>query len=174
MIRARPLLMALTFALPCALAGAEECKGFKWDVSREQALFTGKSSAIMAGTEEGKAPGIQPDKLYDVALAPQEQVHLVAKPGKTMIPDGASAGLLRVRVAKAGTYRVAVSQAFWIDVVSAGSTLASLDFSGSHDCERPRKIVVYELPADRELFLPLSGPTDAHVLLSVTLVSARP
>lgn len=173
MIRNRIVIATALLTCLQVPAWAQGCKDFKWDVSREQALFAGKALEIKAGSEVAKAPQLQVEQLYDVGLVAQEQVKFAAVPGKKMISDGASAGLMRVQVAKAGTYRVSVSHAFWIDVVDGGKVLGSLDFSGSHDCDQLRKVVAYDLPEGVELIIQLSGNVESQVLLSVTAVNDK-
>ncbi|HEV3286365.1 MAG TPA: hypothetical protein VG011_06415 [Steroidobacteraceae bacterium] len=56
--------------------------------------------------------------------------------------------------------------------MDGGQFIKSRDFQGSHDCERPHKIVEFELPAVRELPLQLSGSGEESLLLAITAVSA--
>lgn len=90
------------------------------------------------------------------------------------MPDGSAAGLARFRTEKAGRYRVAITSGHWIDIVDDGRLIKSRDFQGARGCERPHKIVEYELPGNRELTLQLSGSPDAEVVLSVTVVATAP
>jgi hypothetical protein len=115
---------------------------------------------------------LQIDKLYEVKLASQGGVTFVQTPGKPTLPDNAQAGLVRFQSGKAGRYRVAMTSGHWIDVVDGGRIIKSRDFQGARGCERPRKIVEYDLPANRELTLQLSGASNATVLLTVTALAA--
>jgi hypothetical protein len=69
---------------------------------------------------------------------------------------------------------VAITSGHWIDVADGDKLLKSHDFQGARGCERPRKIVEYDLPAGRELTLQLSGASDATVILAVTAVQGEP
>ena len=80
-------------------------------------------------------------------LAIQSTVIFVAKPGKPTPGDGAYAGLVRFRVAKAGRYRVSISGGHWIEVVDGTQVVSSRDFQGQHGCQRLHKIVEFDLPA---------------------------
>jgi hypothetical protein len=117
-------------------------------------------------------PELQPDKLYALQLAGQDKVSFVTTPAKPTLDDGAQAGLARFRVEKAGLYRVSITSGHWIDVLDGVQVVTSRDFQGSRGCERPHKIVEYELPAGRELTLQLSGSPDATVILAITPVAA--
>ncbi len=174
MIRIAMLIAAVSLASVQTLAQADSCEGFKWDVSRERALFAADPQGIVAGRGGEKVVSIEPEHLYELRLAPQEQVQLAAPPSKKSISDGASAGLVRFHVEQEGQYRVALSHGFWVDVIVDGKPLQSLDFSGSPDCAAPRKVVVYALPARQELLLQLSGNVEESVRVSVTAVSAKP
>lgn len=174
MIRIAKLIAAAGLITVHSLSLAGGCEGFKWDVSRERALFATQPEKASAGLDAVKITDIEPGRLYELKLAPQEQVQLAAAPGKKSISDGASAGLLRFHVERDGQYRIALSHGFWIDVIANGAPLSSLDFSGSPDCAAPRKVVVYRLPAKQELLLQLSGNVEGSVRLSVTAVSDKP
>jgi molybdenum ABC transporter molybdate-binding protein len=154
-------------------ADTDPCNGFTWDVSRERAVMKQTPRAVAASVKPGAdVPQIEPEKLYGVTLAGQSTVTFVATPGKPTLNDGARAGLVRFRVEKAGRYRVSISGGHWIDIVDGTQLVSSRDFQGQHGCERPHKIVEYELPAGRDLTLQFSGSTDAQVIVAITAVSA--
>jgi hypothetical protein len=46
----------------------------------------------------------------------------------------------------------------------------SVDFQGHVGCERPSKIVEFDLPAGRDLTLQFSGSNDAEVFVAITAV----
>ncbi len=70
-----------------------------------------------------------------------------------MLAEGAFGGLMKLKVERAGAYRVSIDSGFWLDIVSAGKSLPALDFNGVRQCVGPHKIVVYDLPAGSELTL---------------------
>ncbi|MFC4252971.1 hypothetical protein [Sinimarinibacterium flocculans] len=163
------LTVVLGVILPAATFAQDGCDGFKWDnVAAERALFATAAEDVRAGTDPGTAPTIVPDRLYRAALSPQETLRYAAPPSKKMLADGASGGLLRFRVARAGLYRVALDAGFWIDVVADGTAIPSVDFGGSPGCAAPRKIVIYELPAGRDLLLQLTGAVSTQVQVALT------
>lgn len=165
----------LALLAPQLVLAEGACEGFKWKVPTERALFAGDAVKLIAGMTTESAPAIKPSRLYEVALSPQEDVKYAAPASKKMLADGASGGMVRFRIADAGSYRVSLNAGFWIDIAAAGKTVPSLDFSGSPDCAAPRKIVVYELPANQDLFLQFSGATPEQVRVTLTpVVSAVP
>ncbi len=164
------LLLAALGAVP--VLAADPCSTFKWDVSREIALFRNAPAAVAAGAQLDGAPRIEAERVYSAQLLPQQSVKLAAPPSKKMLDDGAHAGLFQLRVSAAGTYRISVDAGFWVDVVAAGKPLVSTDFNGETQCKAPRKIVVYQLPADTDLTLQFSAADTDRTLFAVTRVPA--
>ena len=74
------------------------------------------------------------ERLYELALSPQDGVKFVRPPGKKGLADGAFAGLVHFKVPATGSYRVSLSEAFWIDVVSHDELVSSTDFTGAQGC----------------------------------------
>jgi hypothetical protein len=159
-------VLAGTVSAP-ALA-ADPCTGFKWDVSKEHALFGGSAVSLPAGRDAASAPTIALDRLYELKLTPQDQVAFALPPGKKMLTDGAYAGLAAFQVNAPGAYRVSVDVPFWIDVVADGKLVGTKDFQGQRGCDAPHKIVEYELAASQPFVLQVSGSTKAMVRLTVT------
>ena len=156
-------------------ADPDGCAHFTWDVSHELAVMKQTPQPITAATRPGgHVPRIELDQLYEVKLSPQAAVTYAAKPAKLTSSDGDQGGLIRFPVEKAALYRISISSRHWIDVVDRGQLLKSKDFQGSRGCERPHKIVEFELPARKYLTLQISGSSDPAVLVAVTPASARP
>jgi hypothetical protein len=162
-------IAVLAFIPAVQAADADPCTRFTWDVTRELAVMKQTPESVTAGVKAGtKVPTLSPGKLYELKLSDQSTVTFVAKPAKPTLPDGAQGGLAQFRVSKAGKYRVAMTSGHWIDVVAGTEMIKSRDFQGARGCERPRKIVEYQLPAGRDLTLQLSGAPDATVIISIT------
>lgn len=172
------LPVALIAGLLCQTALAADavdpCTKFTWDVTHELAVMKGRPQAVAAGTKTSDAPKLQVDKLYELKLAGQSGVTFALTPGKPTLPDNAQAGVARFHTDKAGRYRVAITSGHWIDVVDGDKLIKSRDFQGARGCERPHKIVEYELPAGKDLTLQLSGSPDATVIVAVTAVVGGP
>jgi hypothetical protein len=164
------ILCALGTAVRAALAADDPCAGFSWDVGRERALFATAAEAVSGGKDAESAPLLAPDRLYELTLAPQEQVAFAAPPARKKGVEGASGGLARLHLTAAGNYRIALDQAFWIDVVADHQIVASKDFQGRPGCQAPHKIVLYSLPSEKDLILQFSGATAQRLKLTITPV----
>jgi hypothetical protein len=152
---------------------ADGCSHFSWDVSHELQVMKQTAAPVTAATKPGaQAPLVKIDKLYELKLSPQSTVTYSAKPAKPTLNDSAQGGLVRFHVDKAGLYRVSITSGHWIDVVDGEQLVKSKDFSGSHECARPHKIVEFELPANKDLVLQFSGSTDSSVTTAITPVAA--
>jgi len=158
----------------CASAtDADGCAHFTWDVSHELTVIKQAPQALAAATKPGsKVPLLKPDKLYELKFSPQAAVMYAAKPAKLTLNDSAQGGLVRFHVDRDGIYRISITSGHWIDVVDDGDNLVkSKDFQGSHSCQRPHKIVEFDLPAGKDFILQFSGSTDPTVLMAITLVN---
>jgi len=162
----------LLLLLPAAHAQEPDaCADFKWDVSHERSLMRESPQEVIADPNpDANLPRLQLDTLYELHLAPQETVKFALPPGKQHATDQPQAGLVRFRVASNATYRISISTAHWIDVVDGRRAIEAQDFSGQHDCDRPRKIVQFELPAGRDLILQFSGAQASTVLVAISPV----
>ena len=151
---------------------ADPCSAYKWDVSREVQLYTTSPLEATTSAASADAPTIEAGKLYALTLLPQESVHYPTPPSKRMLADGAFGGLLKFTVPSAGPHRIAIDSSFWLDVVHEGKALPAMDFNGNRECNGPRKIVVYDLPAGAELTLQIAAASTAAARLTITSVAA--
>lgn len=177
MARARSLTWMLTLAMSLAsfalAARADDaCMDFKWDVSKERALFAGPPTVMQAGTDTKSAPIVLPNHLYQLALGPQSDVKFSVREGKKT-DDNAHAGLAILRISTEGSYRVSVDLPVWIDVVTQDSVLTPTDYQGQHDCAAPRKVVQFELKGTKPFLLQFSGAAVGQLLVAVTPVPER-
>ena len=166
----------LTAAPPTALAqqnsvAADPCARYQWDVTRERALFAAAPSPVAAAKDGRSPPRIETDRAYRVQLAPAGQVAFPTPPGKPSVPEGNYSGLLALTVPVSGSYRVAVDQPMWIDVVADAHLVPATDYEGQHGCEAPRKIVQFALDAKKPLMVQLSGSSEAAVRITIVRAS---
>jgi hypothetical protein len=159
-------------SIPAAIAD-EPCMGFKWDVAKERALFTSPGVSLAAGKDQASAPAVEPNHLYQLQLAPQALVAFAVAPGKHPAAEGAYAGLVTLRIAAPGSYRIAADIPFWIDVVSSGALLRAKDFEGQHGCNAPHKIVEFDLNGVRPFILQFSESASSAVRVTITASPPR-
>jgi hypothetical protein len=163
-------LVAVSCAWPALADG--DCVDFKWDVSKERALYAGAPVELSAGKDTVSAPVIGPDRLYRLHLMSQDRVAFAATPGKVP-PVSAFAGLAALKLAAPGSYRVSIDLPFWIDVVSNGSLVQPTDYQAQRACAAPHKIVVFDLVGSKPLVLQFSGAPQDTILVTVTSAPPR-
>jgi hypothetical protein len=172
--------MRTTFAvLLLTLAGAglaaadEGCVDFKWDVTQERALFSASPAALTAGSDVKGAPAVTPGHAYHVKLSAQHGVSFAATPQKNPGDRPSFAGLVSLKVAASGEYRVSLDTPLWIDVVAGTTLLSPTDFQGQHSCSAPHKIVVFALEAGKRYWVQLSNSTEDTVTVALTAAPER-
>lgn len=103
-------------------------------------------SALTAGTDATKLDGarIQIGRAVDLSLAPTPSMHYAVRPEN---PGGSVShgGMVAFTVEAAGTYRVAISSAAWLDVVRDGVSLTSVGHGHGPACSGIRKMVDFSL-----------------------------
>jgi hypothetical protein len=168
------LFLTLNLVLASApLVAQDRCGEFTWDVTRERGLFAQEAVPLSAGRDAASAPPIVPDRLYQVTLSPQADVHLSAPPGHKPHSDGGWSGLIRLPISRPGVYRVSLSEGDWIDVVRDGAEISSEDHQGRSGCSAPHKVVQFRLPSG-EVVIQLSGASSPTVKLAVTTAPPGP
>jgi hypothetical protein len=168
---ALPLACAFLVSVAATRATADDaCAGYKWDVSKERALFGGEAQSRSAGNDSKGAPVVEPDRLYVLRLAAQDQVAFSAPPGKKTLTDGSYAGLAALKIPAAGTYRISIDMPVWIDVATNGKLVPAKDYQAQHACDAPRKIVEFDLDHEQQLLLQVSGAAKEIVRLTITRV----
>jgi hypothetical protein len=172
-------LLALTLAAALAAQNAiadqdDPCAGFSWNVARERALFAAGPQSIAAGRELKSSPLLTPDRLYELQLGEQGEVTMPVAPGRKSVGDAGYegharyAGLARLQLPRAGSYRISLDQAAWIDVLADGRMLDSSGFQGRPGCLAPHKIVQFTLPAGPALVLQFSAASAPHLRVTIT------
>lgn len=168
-----PIMLLLTTLAAAQPAGAAPCTGFKWDISRELALFAAPGAPLAAGNGKTAWPAIIVDRLYDLELLPQSGVRFAMPPGRTSAGESTFAGVVELEVDAPGNYRIAVDAPLWIDVVVNGKLATPSDFQGQQNCDGPHKIVTFDLPGAKQVILQLSGSPKTDVRITVTRSPAR-
>lgn len=159
------ILTCLALALPFPALAAEkpdECAGRivapPADLSAWGQLVQG---GLTAGDTVAAAPVLTPGQAVELALRPAGQVLFASGPGKPGTADS-FAGLIAFQVDRAGTWRVALGKAAWVDVVRDGVPVASTGHGHGPACTGIRKIVDFPLAPGRYL-LQLAGAVQDRV-----------
>jgi hypothetical protein len=176
-MRAHVLVSIITIGMAWAgtvpALAADECTGFKWDVSKEHALFGGTAVTLVSGKDATTAPTIDVNRLYLLQLTPQTAVAFTVPPGKKVPAEDAYAGLVVLKLAAPGNYRVSVDVPLWIDVVANGKLEAPVDYQGQQQCSAPHKIVEFDLSDASKFVVQISSSNTTNVRLSVTPTPKR-
>ena len=168
------LVLGLVFCGAALRSPADDgCIDFKWDVSKERALFAAAPTAVASGRDAKSAPLIVPNRLYKLTLAAQDHVAFSTPPAKQAASASALAGLATLKIAAPGSYRIAVDMPVWIDVVAGGMLIAAKDFEGQHNCAAPHKIVEFDLAGAKPFVLQFSNGASESILLTVTASPPR-
>ena len=168
------IILALAFAQTAAPVHADDsCVDFKWDVTKERALFAAAATELAAGKESAAAPMLAPNRLYKLRLAAQDQVKFSVAAGKRAASEPAFAGLARLRIPTPGSYRISLDLPVWVDVASNGMLIAAKDFQGQHACTAPHKIVEFELAGTQPFVVQFSNSANETVMVSVTASPQR-
>jgi hypothetical protein len=172
--QAFPVFLALMLASALTRAHADDgCLDFKWDVSKERALFAGSPAVLKGGHDPGSAPIVIPNRLYTLRLTAQDQVAFSVPPAKKPSASPAYAGLATLKITTPGSYRVSIDLPIWIDVISQGTAVAAKDYQGQHACSAPHKIVEFDLAGTQPFVLQFSNAAADNITLTVTPSPAR-
>ena len=98
----------------------------------------------MAGSDGPVFPFLPLGARAEVTLSDDAGVRYVVKPEKPAAP-GTKGGLLSFKVTRAGTYRVALGTAAWIDLLAGTRPVASVAHDHGPTCSGIRKMVDFEL-----------------------------
>lgn len=146
LIRAALLAFA---ALPGAAAMAQEAEPVcPRDAQPLPAALAGwpQRTALAAGVRANDlaAATLTPGKGVDLALRPTPEVSYALRPER---PGGSVShgGMVAFAAPEAGTYRVALGSAAWIDVVHDGQAMTSVAHGRGPACSGVRKMVDFAL-----------------------------
>ena len=168
------LILGLLVGGAAVPASADDgCLDFKWDVSKERALFAATPTVLPAGKDSKSAPTIVPNRFYSLQLSAQDQVGFSVSPPAIKSAAAGYAGLVTLNISAPGVYRIAMDLPSWIDVVADGALLKATDFQGQHECSAPHKIVEFELAGTRPFVLQVSNAAKDKFLLTVTPAPPR-
>ena len=132
--------LILTAAPALAQAPADpSCANVRVALPAELANWS-EQTPVSAGTKAGEGATLEVGHAALVSLHPAK--HLDFAKGAASQANG---GTLALAVAKPGTYRVALGDAVWVDLVSDGKPIASKAHTHGPRCSGVRKIVDFAL-----------------------------
>lgn len=164
---ALPAAFCLVAALPAAAqdpATDPQCATVRVAMP---AGFSGWSmrAPLASGRAPRSAPVLVVGRGADLSLHPVVQVRALLPWGKAPAAE-TQGGLAMFQVARAGTYRVGLGSAAWIDVVHAGRTVPSSAHGHGPMCTGIRKIVDFKLKPGRYV-LQISGSAAPNVAVLI-------
>lgn len=147
-----PLLPLLLLAAPAGAqdpAHAPQCSNVRVALPPELAGWS--QQAPLAAGREGRSAGVvSVGRAVALRLQPAASVALVT-PSLKEPAAGSYAGLVRLEVAQAGRYRVALGGGGWIDVVANGSAQDTVAHAHGPACTGIGKMVDFDLKPGRYL-----------------------
>ncbi|WP_439534246.1 hypothetical protein [Polymorphobacter sp.] len=148
--------------------GTPDCKEISnANLPTDLAAWARPPIPIAASAKTTNAPSLTPGTPARLTLHPSAGVTLAQPAGKVRTPANVHAGLIRVRIPAAGTWRVSASQPLWIDVLSGSTALPSGKFGALAPCTTIHKVVEFDLnPGDH--LIQLSGNPGPDVELMVS------
>lgn len=124
---------------------------------------------LTAGSAARNAPVLAVGRAANLRLAPLDEVQPRIAPAKVP-PAGSFGGLVMFQVVRPGTYRVALGQKAWIDVVRGRSAIASNAHNMPPRCTGIAKLVDFPLRPGRYV-MQLTGA--AAQTLPATIVRVK-
>jgi hypothetical protein len=159
--------VALAAGPTAAQPAASVCQSSDLGLAPSLAAWTAKIDVVSATGPAGLGPAeLRVGQAARVTLHGTREVSYSAQPAK---PGGSVAhgGLLGLSVDRAGTYRVVLSSAAWVDVVRDGQAVASIAHGHGPDCSTIRKMVDYPLQPGVYV-LQISANADPQAAVMVT------
>jgi hypothetical protein len=139
------------------------CDKFSWPIDKERVLLaSAKPVAPGADVAEPLAAAVK------LTLSPLADAKLPTAPSRKPKMSDSNAGFVRyAALPRAGTYRVTLSDAAWIDVVQDGQEVKSIAHTGALACNGIRKSVKFNL-ASSPFVIEISGTTAREIAIAVT------
>ena len=160
---ARILAIAALFCPALAQAGEPSgCDKFKWPLAHERSALSAPTARLEPGAR------LAFDAAASVHLAPLAEAKLEMAPERSPRVSPSYAGAVKLDApAAAGTFKVSLSDAGWIDVVQDGRFVRPVAVSGAPDCPGLRRSVKFPLAA-KPLTIQLSDVKTPDISLIVS------
>lgn len=140
----------------CAAVAAPPAELAAWSTPKPM------QAAAHAGPSGGAALAV--GQAARLTLSRTSDVHYPLRPEKPGAP-ASYGGFLAIDIAEAGTYRVALGTAAWVDMVRGGQAMTSIAHAHGPTCTGIRKIVDFALtPGRYTLQIARNGQPETTVL----------
>jgi hypothetical protein len=147
-----------------------DCTNYRWDVSRELALFESPADTVTASAAAPDAPPIAFGKRQTVTLVPHAEAIFDVAPEKDRGGRDKFSGHVRIAIPTPGLYRVVASNGVWIDAIAGGAIVKSAGFEMQTQCPTVFKVVAYEFSQVGDILLQLNGSKTPAV--DIVVISA--
>ncbi len=163
-----------TAAVLLALLAVMDGRAATVDPAPELRLCGTKPWTMAAlGRASTQARAVPQRTLLTLALVPEKSVVLPATSAdleleRTKTSGATFGGVVRLQVPRPGVYRVSVGRDAWLDLATAaGKLLDPAPDEGLFDCDGPRKVLLYTLPAPGTYWLQIALSPRRETLLTV-------
>lgn len=151
------------------VSGQQSTPACEGPASIPETMASWAAPVPMKAAKDGKAlksAEVTPGQAVTLSLLPTPDVRYPLRPEK---PGGSVShgGLARFTVTEAGTWRVALGSAAWIDVVKDGKAAPSVTHGHGPACSGIRKMVGYDLTPGTYT-LQIAGSPSANITALVT------
>lgn len=166
---ARAVLAGLALSSsPLARANPGGCADYALDLGEEFAIWTQTSAIPVAQAPAQEPPKLALGRKYALAFQPHDTVTFARPPERAPKEAGTFSGIVTFTPTEEGLYRIAISQAAWIDAVQGGKAVATESFEGRQSCNTIRKVVTFRLKAEKAIIQVSGSPKDAAFVMITT------
>ena len=147
-----------------------DCADYEWDMRKEFVIADGETiTSKVFSSADSEATPVSLNKKLAVSLYPTSDVRFVVEPEKRGKKADEFAGLARVRVDQAGTYRFSTVIPYWVEIVSSdGKRIKSNKFEMQSQCKKVFKSAAFPLQADTDYWLQMSASRDQNTAIIIT------
>lgn len=149
---------------------AGDCADYKWDMRNELAIADGDTVATpVFASAVSTAQPVPLSRKLAISLYPTSEVRFVVEPEKRGKKPDEFAGLAKVRVDQAGTYRFSTVIPYWVEIVSAdGKRIKSNKFEMQSQCKKVFKSAAFPLQANTDYWLQMIASRSKATAIIIT------
>jgi hypothetical protein len=153
-------------------AAAESRDGcLAYDAPGQSALTQMRQDPQPIKLTTAASPQVELGRTYRLGLLPQTGLSFAVPPERRSRAEGVYGGMVQFTSPASGRYRINISAAAWVDLVSnAGKLQEVVAFKGDHQCQALRKYVEYRLDAGTSYTIQFSGGSKPELILVLSSV----